>query len=74
MNDDRETDFKPDWDKCPKLAAAFVNRPAINIYWEELRALLRDARADAVRHIEDAKYEELMKAFDRGRAAGWASK
>jgi hypothetical protein len=36
-------DIEIDWNKYPKLAAAFVHRPAINVYWIELRKLLRDA-------------------------------
>lgn len=74
MADERETDFVPDWTKYPKLAAVFENRPPVNVYWEELRQLLREARADAARLVKDANAEELNKAFDRGRAAGWASR
>lgn len=65
---ERETDFKIDFAKYPKLASVFERRPRVNLYWEELRQLLREARAEAIRFIEDAKSEELKKAFDRGVA------
>lgn len=54
--------FEPDWSKYPKLAAIFKDRPQENVYWDELRELLSDARADAVRFIEDVKAEELNRA------------
>lgn len=59
---DASTAFEVDWSKYPKLAGAFVHRPRENIYWEELRALLVEARADAVRFVEDVKVEELARA------------
>jgi hypothetical protein len=62
-----ETDFEIDWAKYPKLAKVFEHRPTINVYWDDLRQLLRDARADAIRFIEDVKAEELRKAYERGR-------
>lgn len=55
-------DYESQWSKYPKLAAIFEERPRENVYWTELRSLLRDARADAVRFIEDVKAEELAKA------------
>jgi hypothetical protein len=30
------------WSKYPKLAAIFENRPAVNVYWQELVRLIRD--------------------------------
>lgn len=54
--------FEPDWGKYPKLAAAFVHRPRENVYWDELRALLSDARADAAQYVHDVRVEELAAA------------
>jgi hypothetical protein len=34
-----------DWRRFPKLAATFAARPQINVYWVELRELLREAFA-----------------------------
>lgn len=69
MSEDRETDFKPDWSKYPKLAGVFEHRPTVNVYWDELRSMLREARADAVRFINDAKAEELRKAREQALAS-----
>jgi predicted HAD superfamily Cof-like phosphohydrolase len=60
-------DFKPTWSKYPKLAAMFENRPEINMYWDELRQLLKEARADAVQTIKDLNGEELNAARRAGR-------
>jgi len=55
-------EFKPNWAKYPKLAKVFEHRPEENVYWDDLRELLSDARADAIRFVEDVKVEELRKA------------
>jgi len=68
--DDRETDFEPDWSAYPKLASLFEHRPKVNVYWAELRALLREARADGVKFIKDASSEQLAAARVAGVAAG----
>lgn len=70
MSDNRETDFAPDWKRYPSLGLLFRHRPEENVYWRDLRQLLRDARADAVRFVADVKSEELKKAFDRGVQRG----
>ena len=67
-------DYIFDWVKYPELAKIFEHRPKINKLWVELTQLLRDARADAVRFIEDAKAEELRKAFERGVVEGKAAR
>ena len=59
---DYSVEFKPDWTKYPKLASIFEHRPSKNVYWEELRELLVEARADAVRFVHDARVEELAAA------------
>jgi hypothetical protein len=63
-------DYIFDWVKYPELAKIFEHRPKINKLWVELTQLLRDARADAVRFIEDAKAEELQKSYLRGLTDG----
>lgn len=45
-------DFKIDWKTYPKLAGVFEHRPGVNVYWAELRALLREAREEAYRRGE----------------------
>jgi hypothetical protein len=55
----RATSFEVDWKKYPKLVGLF---PQMNVYWEDLQALLIEARADAVRCVRDARPEELQKA------------
>lgn len=62
LQGERSTDFHPDWTKYPKLSAALARHLE-----EEMTALLRDARADAVRFIRTTNAEELQKAFERGR-------
>jgi hypothetical protein len=64
-------EFKPDWSKYPKLAGAFEHRPEMNVYWEELRALLTEARADAVQYVHDVRAGELLaaRADERARIA-----
>jgi hypothetical protein len=70
VSDERDTDFVINWSHYPKLAGIFQHRPTVNIYWEELRELIRDARGDAVRFIQDARSEELRKAYERGVEVG----
>ena len=67
MSDERETDYVVDWQNYPRLGQAIRGYET-----SELRQLLRDARADAVRFIKDASAEELRKAFDRGFERGLA--
>lgn len=63
---DKDTDFNIDWGKYPNLKRVFTNLGAAsNVFYKEFTALLRDARADAVRFIEDAKADELRKAYER---------
>jgi hypothetical protein len=57
--------YEPDWVKYPKLAAALANRPPE--YGQELRALLVDARADAVQYVRDVRADELARARESGR-------
>lgn len=66
---ERDTDFEIDWTKYPKLAATFEHRPNINVWSIELLQLLRDARADAVRFVEDVKATELRRAYENGYEA-----
>jgi hypothetical protein len=63
---DYKVEFEPDWKRYPKLASIF--EPRVNVYWEELRSLLVEARADAVRYVSDVKMEELAKARAEERA------
>jgi hypothetical protein len=65
----RATDFAIDWSKYPKLARVFEHRPEINVYWHDLRGLLREARADAVRFIKDMSADQLGQACHGERAA-----
>jgi hypothetical protein len=67
VDDRASADFEPDWSRYPKLADAFVHRPRVNVYWEELRQLLADARADAVQFVHDVRAEELTKAREDER-------
>lgn len=59
---DYKVAFDPDWSKYPKLARVFEHRPPVNVYWDDLRALLVDARADAVQYVHDVRAEELTLA------------
>ena len=59
-DDDRETDFKPDWSKYPNLSELFESNASYDC-GGDFRALLRDARADAVQFIRDVKAEELSR-------------
>ena len=67
-NKRESVDFEPDWRKYPKLAAVFKHRPVENLYWEELRGLIADAQADAVRYVHDVRADELAKARADERA------
>lgn len=59
---DHKVAYEPDWKKYPKLAGVFEHRPPENVYWDDLRALLVDARADAVQYVHDVRAEELTAA------------
>ena len=59
---DYKVDYEPDWSKYPKLSAVFEHRPTVNVYWDDLRALLTDARADAVQYVHDVRADELARA------------
>ena len=65
---DYKVAFEPDWSQYPRLAEAFVHRPRENTYWKELRALMVDARADAVQYVHDVRAEELTAARADERA------
>jgi hypothetical protein len=65
---DYRVEYEPDWTKYPKLARVFEHRPPQNVYWDDLRQLLRDARADAVQYVRDVRAEELAKAREDERA------
>jgi len=68
---DYSVDFEPDWTKYPKLADTFRHRPRENVYWGELRALLGEARADAVQYIRDVRVEELARARSVEQSRIW---
>jgi hypothetical protein len=59
---DYKLDFEPDWKKYMELASIVFARPRHNAYWNELRELLVEARADAVQYVHDVKAEELAAA------------
>ena len=44
MNKTKQTflDAAYDWSKYPKLAAIFKDRPRVNVYWQELAALIAE--------------------------------
>jgi hypothetical protein len=58
-----KTDYKPDWSKYDRLADAIVANRECGPEFEDL---LRDARADAVRFVQDIKAEESIKIFAHG--------
>ena len=57
-----ETDFAVDPVKYPRVSSAH------SLLAEELKDLLRDARADAVQYVKDVKADELRRAYERGKA------
>jgi hypothetical protein len=59
-----ETDFAVDPVKYPRVSSAH------SLLAEELKDLLRDARADAVQYVKDVKADELRRAYERGKAEG----
>jgi hypothetical protein len=63
------TAFKPDWDRYPSLSGAVGPLP--DGVLADLKKLLADARADAVRYVHDVRDDELAKARadERKRAA-----
>lgn len=72
VEEGRETDFKPDWSKYRNLELAML-RCDLRLQSGEhsfvdadLRNLLREARAEAVRLIADVNAEELLKARRAG--------
>ena len=66
--DDFETGFSVDWSRYPNLAALLDAERRHGLLDPELRALLADARADAVRFIRDARADELAQARASERA------
>lgn len=65
---DYKTAFEPDWEKYDILASALAGRSLVDqeLASEDLRQLLVEARADAVRYISDVKADELTKAHAEG--------
>ena len=69
-NADYKTNFEPDWEKYPHLLDAFESAGSKSWREElngELNRLLVEARADAVRFVNDVKSEELAKAREETR-------
>jgi hypothetical protein len=60
------TDFEPDWSRHSTLFEAVTRSKASTLTQYDLRDLLREARADAVRFVQDVKEDELKAAYERG--------
>jgi hypothetical protein len=59
-NKRESVEYQPDWDRYPSLCSAVGPLP--DGVLADLKKLLVDARADAVRYVRDVRADELAKA------------